>query len=559
MSSRTPTLTLRSLIVLRGVIVLGGLIALAAGCDDAVDPTLGTDQAFTLYGVLDPTADRQALRVIPIADRLDPAAPDSIDAEVVSIENGVETAWDGTVVTFGDGTIGHVFVADYTPRPGATVRVEARRSDGAVSSAEVAVPALSAVSVGQPDDAFAYPLVFDAAPQLYGLRLEIDVTGYPDAGADTATVDIPLPVRSSETDAGRRRLLVPFADAVRAHLSELGLVGGGVELVQARYVGFVTSREWEIPEGGFDPDVIVEPGTQSNVAGGFGYVGAGYEQAAEWLPSVAAQVRAGFTTDRDPARVLVINEVGGGFVELYNRSIEPVYVGGYRVADGADRDGSRIAGDGLVPGEGYLAVPISFAPTTGTEVLLLSPNGTQRLRRVIEADPGFPRRSYGSFPDGVVLVDRGRDLFALSMEPTPGAPNEPAARPVTINEVYADGAGGWVEVVPRGTRYEVLQIALFDDPRGVFGGVALVEDPAAPFAVGTEGALRFALPQSGGEVFAQVDYTDTATGETARGVVAYRRYGPLAPGTSSGYLPDGHTGAWTEGLAPTRGAPNRPR
>ena len=100
-----------------------------AGCEDDVDPTLGTDQVFSLYGYLDPTADRQSVRVVPIVPTINSDTSATIDAVVTSTDlgTGVVTAWRDSLVTYRDGSRGHVFVADYTPAPDGARPVHGRR------------------------------------------------------------------------------------------------------------------------------------------------------------------------------------------------------------------------------------------------------------------------------------------------------------------------------------------------------------------------------------------------------------------------------------------------
>ena len=102
----------------RRLLLLVAALTLGA-CSDVVDPTVGTDQAFSLYGYLDPTADHQAIRVVAIGATIGADTSRAIDATVVSQElgSGETVAWRDSVVTYRDGTVGHVFVADYTPTP----------------------------------------------------------------------------------------------------------------------------------------------------------------------------------------------------------------------------------------------------------------------------------------------------------------------------------------------------------------------------------------------------------------------------------------------------------
>jgi hypothetical protein len=63
----------------------------------------------------------------------------------------------------------------------------------------------------------------------------------------------------------------------------------------------VVNEEWDPPGGLFDPDVLVQPGSFSNVVNGFGFVGAGFQQRHmllvndEWDPvEQEAERAAGF-------------------------------------------------------------------------------------------------------------------------------------------------------------------------------------------------------------------------------------------------------------------------
>jgi hypothetical protein len=62
----------------------------------------------------------------------------------------------------------------------------------------------------------------------------------------------------------------------------------GLGLFSLRISMTVGSEDWNPPGGVFDPNVLVEPGTMSNVTNGFGFVGAGYNQDVNLYPSEQA-------------------------------------------------------------------------------------------------------------------------------------------------------------------------------------------------------------------------------------------------------------------------------
>ena len=539
---------MRTLLLLSLATVALGL----TGCEDDVDPTLGTDQAFTFYGYLDPTADRQALRVIPITATID-------DGQVVTgasltttdLGTGAVVTWRDSVVTFGNGEQGTVFVADYSPAPGSTVQVKAVAADGREATATVEVPPVAPAELEAPSVAngqAVYPVVVRGVPRVISGRLRVFVTGLPSAPNEVTPLTIPIENLSIQRSGSDWRLVVPFLRATRDYLERTALLGAGLKLVEVEFAPFVTNEEWDTR--GLDDEALVEPGTFSNVTGGFGFIGAGYRAPVRWVPSISTQARAGFAVDSDPAGQIVINEVGPGFVELYNPTIDGVNVAGYILSNGETTDGGTpIQGEGTVPGGGFLVVNVSYPLTENSVVALFSQAGVRVATTVIGsvAVGSETARAYGSYPDGRSrrLPQGGPDIFKGPLLPTPGAPNQPAYVPAVINEVYTEG-DGWVEA------FRVLDVDVgvsfasqaIDAPQGV--GTTQTGD----FFVGDESeSAALELSQAGGEVYLLATYDGVIR------VVDYRVYGPQDPGRSVGYLPDGGP-SWVGGLSPTRGAPN---
>jgi hypothetical protein len=60
----------------------------------------------------------------------------------------------------------------------------------------------------------------------------------------------------------------------------------------------IGDETWNPPGGVFDPEVLVEPGTFTNVENGFGYVGAGYVASVRWRPDRRPMLLAGFANCR---------------------------------------------------------------------------------------------------------------------------------------------------------------------------------------------------------------------------------------------------------------------
>ena len=540
------------------------LVALtAAGCEEDVDPTLGVDATFTLYGRLDPTADQQAVRVVPITETID-APTDVVGATVTStdLETGAVEAWRDSVVTYPDGSTGHVYVADFTPRPGSRVRLEAARPDGEAAAVEVTIPPIIRPEVAAPRAApgeVVFPIRFDGAPRVIAGQLQIVVRGAPGAGGEARTFGVPIEARPVEVAPDRWVVDVPFASAVREFLVLREFLG--VRLVAADYVAFVVDETWDPPSD--DPAALAEPGVFSNVTGGLGFVGAGYRATARWIPSATVQAAAGFTVDRDPASYVSINEIQGGpggWVELYNPLVSDVAIGGYGLTDAAVDPLRQTLAPGLsVPALGFLTVDLAFSADPGEFVGLY---GRQRdLVTQVFLERTAAGATYGAFPDGesyqLPSSLGGVNVFRGPLAPTRNGSNRLGLDVAAVNEVYTEGAVGWAEAVVLGQGAAGLRLMSAPD-----GYLEAPRAAGGPFWVADEGP-GLELVQGGGDVYLAATYADPrlldAEGFPAAPrarVVDVRRYAGQTVGLSDGYFPDAPAGAWTAGLRPTRGAAN---
>jgi hypothetical protein len=268
------------------------LLATAAGCAEDVATPPPSGAAFTLWGALDPASDAQALRVIAVTTVIE-NEPGPLDATVTStdLRNGAVTTWRDSLVTFGNGTTGHVFIADIDIDYNGVYRVDAVRSDGATSTALVTVPPLvEAFSEldegGSPEEAALWPGV----PQLNAPEVTALIQ---DAGCVVNTVSVPFTdIENAEAEPiefGWRTQfsLARFRDELPAFLAN-----GAV--LRLTLDAEVASVEWRFPVEDFDPEILIEPGAFTNVEGGFGFVGAAYPASLTWVPDPRATSRAGF-------------------------------------------------------------------------------------------------------------------------------------------------------------------------------------------------------------------------------------------------------------------------
>jgi len=70
--------------------------------------------------------------------------------------------------------------------------------------------------------------------------------------------------------------------------------GGRLFLSNVTMNVFSVDEQWVPPGGRFDYHLLSEPGTMSNVEGGFGFVGAGVEDSLKWIPSEEIRKQIGF-------------------------------------------------------------------------------------------------------------------------------------------------------------------------------------------------------------------------------------------------------------------------
>lgn len=260
-------------------------------CEEMVDIANTTDFGFTMYGFFNPTSDSQAVRVFPIEALLDVTRPEPIDATVKSIDlfTGEERMWQDSLAQFSNGEYGHVFWSPFRAEHEHRYRLEVLRSDGVRAEVTTTVPPYTEPEVQEPDPgvfALIAPVSWVGAPRLIDIR----VTYFSNVGTfvrrygtEQETVG-DVQVVNVEFRADTRDILIL---AFRARVSPVVLSRVMIEAV-------VASDEWIPPGGVFDANVLVEPGTFSNVTNGFGFVGSGYESSIIWVPSDEVLNAAGF-------------------------------------------------------------------------------------------------------------------------------------------------------------------------------------------------------------------------------------------------------------------------
>jgi hypothetical protein len=265
----------------------------AGGCAEDVAAPPPSGAAFTIWGALDPAGSQQAIRVIAVTTVIE-VEPGPLDAVVSStdLRTGIRTTWRDSIVTFSNGTHGHVFVADMDVDYNGTYRIAVERSDGATARAIVTVPPLvnaflETDEAGSPEEGALWPGV----PQLNAPELMLTIQ-------DAACVVNQYLVPFSDIEGA---IAEPFEFGWRTQFSLTELrevlpahLAAGA-LLRANLRAEVASVEWRFPTDEFDPEILIEPGAFTNVIGGFGFIGAAYPASLVWVPDPRATQRAGFS------------------------------------------------------------------------------------------------------------------------------------------------------------------------------------------------------------------------------------------------------------------------
>jgi hypothetical protein len=291
--------------LLRALPLLLVLLLVSTGCEDSVNPFVEEDRYFTLFGYLDTAADEQFVRVIPL--RTDFAAFDdtNIDATVTTleVESGRLITWQDSVVAYADGSVGHVFHAPFRPVPGWTYELAVTRSDGKQARASTTIPLITDVELDAPviSTAFVYQKIrwqdIDFAP----FRVEVWYRFLNfEPGEPFLEAVIPygnVSERYGKLLPGNKwEVLVQLTRDKEEVTEELGIADNARPQLMSVGMRFtMTSDSWRPPDGVFDEEVLVQPGTFSNVDGGFGFFGSVNQYTYEWTLSPEVTSLAGYT------------------------------------------------------------------------------------------------------------------------------------------------------------------------------------------------------------------------------------------------------------------------
>lgn len=279
--------------------MMGLTVLLLTGCEEDVTGPDSFDYPYSMWGVLNPFADTQFVRVFPIETGLTPGLPEPLDARFMSMDlgTGEEHTWRDSVIVDSLGMVGHVFYAPFRPAWEHEYRLEITRGDGASSWVEVEIPKQATLVLGEPDTTRGVILPASIQGEAQNLlRSEVDIyvryiigftpPPFPQPIYEFYHHIIPYDDDLQRTGDGwaltidLERSYFPVLDEVSQ--DENFVINEGITLLLVEFRVVVANEAWMPPGGVFDPNVLVQPGTMSNVENGFGFVGGGYRLARSW-------------------------------------------------------------------------------------------------------------------------------------------------------------------------------------------------------------------------------------------------------------------------------------
>ena len=301
-----------------GLILL--TVGLGSGYETDVHPIIGETRSYTLWGVLNTRADTQVVRLFPIDDTPDFDHHSDLDASVSSVDltTGDRHTWKYRRRIGASGTK-HTFWAPFTPIHGHTYRLDVERSDGALSSAETTVPHSDVeVLIDVRTTTFLIPVTILGADNVIGVGMTYEATNLPpldvlpDTRPEVPVVFFPVSVSyegsGTRIDGGWLYLINMEEDALDVRLAYernclVTRENPGIALRSVEFRFIVASEDWVPPGGVFDPEVLVQPGSFSNVTNGYGFLGSGEIYRVRWTPTRILSESLGYTYDRPASGV----------------------------------------------------------------------------------------------------------------------------------------------------------------------------------------------------------------------------------------------------------------
>ena len=270
------------------LVMAGSLLA----CEETVSPIVESHRQLTLYGVLDMNRDTQFVRVIPIRPSLVPQEDGGVDLSFVltDLSTDERTVFTDSTVYFEDGTVGLVYWAALRVRPGHTYRVEVQpQGSEIVTSAETTLPDQPMPTVELEVVKWVFTTVLYAWQKIIweGISEEpfaVEVWYRFFRLSDFGFLDVKLPYEPLHSRMGSDTWMMDL-DLVRDRdsLAKKIDLNPSIRLAGIGMTVTLLDDAFKPPGGIFDPEVLAQPGTFSNVTNGFGFLGSVGRYSVEWL------------------------------------------------------------------------------------------------------------------------------------------------------------------------------------------------------------------------------------------------------------------------------------
>ena len=276
------------------------VVLLIGACNDAViDPFSNDGKYFSVYGFIDELETNHVLRVIPVTRRgaviFDPSDPNAdIDARVTTtdLETGDVYYWSHHIERLADGTYGHIYRSNFRVRPNRTYRLEILRVDGKTTWAETRIPNLSSTRIEAGPPILAADATVTQQLLIPGVRSVWDVEILY-RRPSSSPIRLPYGRDGKATDDGWTITL----DITRDILVLASIMGLPVDSVSWAAMGIkaqILDNNWDPPLDVFDPEVLAQPGTLSNVENGYGFWGSIGLFQDDWPNSPELEAALGF-------------------------------------------------------------------------------------------------------------------------------------------------------------------------------------------------------------------------------------------------------------------------
>jgi hypothetical protein len=296
-------------------LMVGFFVLLLTGCEEDVAGPDPHAYPYSIWGVLNPLADTQFVRVFSIETTLTPGVPEPLDARLTATDLGTGDVhtWRDSVLVDTLGMVGHVFYASFRPEWEHRYRLEITRGDGASSQVEVEIPKRTTLVLDEPDTTRG--VVLPASIQGDAQRLmqsEVDIYVSYVVGFTPPPFSLPIFEYLHYIipyDENLRRTADGWqftVDLDRSYLLVSSVVNDdenyipseGIRLLFVEFRVLVANEEWMPPDGVFDPNVLIQPGVMENVQNGFGFVGGGYHLSRSWTLPFEVVEKTNFRPNR---------------------------------------------------------------------------------------------------------------------------------------------------------------------------------------------------------------------------------------------------------------------